>query len=233
MAARSPTVAMPRRSSRASVAGPTPHRACTGSGCRKASTSSTPTTLTPRPGSGPWTEAFGLAASEASLATNFDGATPTEQVSPSSSSTRDRMRRAISGAGPWRRRALSHVEERLVERDRLDQRGEGPEDRHDPGADLAVAGVVAGEEHGLGAQAAGSHRRHGREHTEGPGLVRRRSHHPPVARTAHDHGSAPQLGLVEQLDRHEEGVHVDVQDARRFVHVRVIANVDGSSPATW
>ena len=46
-----------------------------------------------------------MAASEASLATNFDGATPTEQVSPSSSSTRDRMRAAISGAGPWRRRA--------------------------------------------------------------------------------------------------------------------------------
>jgi hypothetical protein len=46
-----------------------------------------------------------LAASDASLATNFDGATPTEQVSPSSSSTRDRMRSAISGAGPSNRRA--------------------------------------------------------------------------------------------------------------------------------
>ena len=49
--ARSPTVATPSRWSRSSVAGPTPHRACTGSGCRKASSSPGATTTTP--GAGP------------------------------------------------------------------------------------------------------------------------------------------------------------------------------------
>ena len=47
----------------------------------------------------------GLAASEASLATNFDGATPTEQVSSSCSSTAARILAAMVGPSPWSRRA--------------------------------------------------------------------------------------------------------------------------------
>jgi hypothetical protein len=46
-----------------------------------------------------------LAASEASLATSFEVATPTEQVSRSSSSTRWRMARPMLGPSPIERRA--------------------------------------------------------------------------------------------------------------------------------
>ena len=95
----------PSRLRRPSVAGPTPQRAETGSGHRKSRTSSATTTFTPRPGRGPSTDARGLAASDASLATNLDGATPTEQVMPTSSCTRRRMSVAIFVGAPWRRRA--------------------------------------------------------------------------------------------------------------------------------
>ena len=176
----------PRRSSLASVAGPTPHSACTGSGCRKARVSAGSTTATPEPDGARWATALGLAASEASLATNLVPATPTEQVRPSSASTRSRMWAAICGAGPSRRTRAGDVEERLVERERLDQRGDVAEDRHDPGAHLGVAAVAPGEEDRLGAQPAGLHRRHGRVHAEGPGLVGRGGHHAPVAGAADD-----------------------------------------------
>ena len=58
--ARSATVSMPSRCSFSSVFGPTPHSACTGSGWRKASTSSGSTTFTPSPGSGPRAADAGL-----------------------------------------------------------------------------------------------------------------------------------------------------------------------------
>jgi hypothetical protein len=82
------------------VAGPTPHSADTGSGRRKASTPSSGTTFTPSPGRGPVGDALGLAASEASLATNLVGATPTEHVRCCSSKIRVRIWSAIDGAGP-------------------------------------------------------------------------------------------------------------------------------------
>ncbi len=85
------------------MAGPTPHRAWTGSGCRKASSWPGSTTWTPLPKTGPSGDAFGLAASDASLARNFVGATPTEQVSRSSSSTWRRNRAPIVGPSPCRR----------------------------------------------------------------------------------------------------------------------------------
>jgi hypothetical protein len=46
-----------------------------------------------------------LAASDASLASIFEGATPTEQVSPSCASTSVRMRSATIDPSPWERRA--------------------------------------------------------------------------------------------------------------------------------
>jgi hypothetical protein len=105
-----------------------------------------------------------------------------------------------------------HVEERLVEADPLHEGRVAAEDLEDLGADLAVAGVAARQEQRVRAQAPGVRRRHGREDAVGTGLVRRGRHHAPAARSAHDDGPTPQLRPVEQLDRHEEGVHVDVED---------------------
>lgn len=50
-----------------------------------------------------------------------------------------------------------------------------------------------------------------------PGLIGRRCDHPPVTGVAHDHRPAPKVGAAEQLDRHEERVHVHVKhrDVRR------------------
>ena len=120
---RSPTVVTPRRSSRASVAGPTPHRACTGSGCRNASSSPGSTTTTPAPGRTPVGDAFGLAASEASLASELRRRHPDRagQAPPRRRPWR-RMSAAIAGAEPNRRRAPADVEEGLVERDGLHER---------------------------------------------------------------------------------------------------------------
>ena len=112
----------PARASRLAVAGPTPHSASTGSGWRKASSSAGRTTTTPGPGRLPARSATGLAAREASLATSLERPTPTEQSSDSSiahplpDAVGDGLGRAEQTPSP------GHVEERLVEADRLHQR---------------------------------------------------------------------------------------------------------------
>ena len=73
--ATSPTVTRPSRCSIAWVFSPTPHSSPTSSGCRNEVTSSGGTTTTPS----------GLARRLASLATEIEAATPTEQVIPCSS----------------------------------------------------------------------------------------------------------------------------------------------------
>ena len=87
------------------MAGPTPQRAWTGSGCRNASSSPGATTTTPGPGSMPAGPAFGLAAFDASLATSLVVATPTEHVSWRSSLTRWRMAAAMVAPSPNSRMA--------------------------------------------------------------------------------------------------------------------------------
>ena len=69
---------------------PTPHSAPAGNGSRNPRTPVEGTTRSPS----------GLHAAEASLATNFRVATPTEQVTPTSRWTVRRIRRAISGGSP-------------------------------------------------------------------------------------------------------------------------------------
>ena len=95
----------PSRVSFSSVAGPTPHSAVTGSGWRKANSSPGRTSTTPLPSRTPSGRATGLAASEASLARNLVGATPTLQVSPVRAFTSVRMRLAMATPSPSRRRA--------------------------------------------------------------------------------------------------------------------------------
>ena len=75
---------MPMPRSFFAVTGPTPHRASTGSFCRKASTRPGDTTVRPS----------GFCQPEAILARNLFGATPADAVSASS----DRIRRFSSWA---------------------------------------------------------------------------------------------------------------------------------------
>ncbi len=93
--AMSPTVCSPSRVSSFSVFSPTPHSAPTGSGCRNATTPAAGTTSRPS----------GLLRVEASLATNFVDAMPTEQVMPCSSATRSRISWPITAGRPSRRTA--------------------------------------------------------------------------------------------------------------------------------
>ena len=85
----------PSRCSSRSVRSPTPQSAPTGSGWRKSSTPSRGTTSRPS----------GLHRVEATLATNFVLATPTEQVTPWASTTCARIIAAIAAGAPSRRRA--------------------------------------------------------------------------------------------------------------------------------
>ena len=84
----------------------------------------------------------------------------------------------------------------------------------------------------MGTAAPGLRRRHGRVDAVGAGLVGGGGHHAPVAGPADDHRRAPQLGPVEQLDRHEEGVHVDVQDRRPDRIRRPVGPVGGHTRVT-
>ena len=117
----SPTVRRPSRPRTSSARSPTPHSALTGSGCRKSSSPSAGTTSRPS----------GLQRADAILATNLTGATPTEQVMRllladlRPDQLRDRPRRAQPAL------RAGHVEERLVERERLHFRGDRAEDGHD------------------------------------------------------------------------------------------------------
>ncbi len=123
-------------------------------------------------------------------------------------------RPADRGAVSEQRPGTGHVEERLVDRDRLDLVRVAPQQGHDPVADLAVQAAVDGHEHRLRAQRGGRTQRHRRVNAVRPGLVRRRRHDPAVAGTpAPDHDrTAAELGVVALLDRREEGVEVDVED---------------------
>ena len=94
---RSPIVRIPSRPRVSPVFSPTPHRRPTGSGSRNAWTPSAGTTSIPS----------GLQSSDASFATNFVGATPTEHVTPTSRSTSARIFAAISAGtrtASWRPR---------------------------------------------------------------------------------------------------------------------------------
>ena len=129
----------------ARVAGPTPHSRSTVSGCRNSS--SWPGSTTRRPS--------GLARSLASLASCLVAATPTDAVRPVSARTRRRISAPISGAGAVEAADAADVEERLVERDRLHERCERAQDRHDVAARGRVRVEARREEHGVRAGARG------------------------------------------------------------------------------
>jgi uncharacterized protein (UPF0548 family) len=106
-----------------------------------------------------------------------------------------------------------HVEERLVQGQRLDLRGHRLEDGHDLLGDRPVQAVPGRDDDGLRAQAPGPADRHRRVHAVGARLVGRRQHHAPARRVTDDDRAAMQFGPVPDLHAGEERVHVDVQDA--------------------
>ena len=115
----------------------------------------------------------------------------------------------------------AHIEERLVDRESLDQRRrvfEHPEHR------LARLGVRRhpGRDHDrLRAQAAGLCSAHRGADAACLGLVAGRQHDP----RPDDHGPAAQATIISLLDRRIERIEVSVQD-RRLVHEHMFARVE-------
>ena len=148
------------------------------------------------------------------MATNLVAATPTEQVMRCSSATRSRMQLADHGGRPEPAHGAGDVEEGLVEAQRLDQRGDRPEDLHDArgrprrsGRGRAGATTACG--HSRRARLIGIARVHAvaRAPRRWPRAPRRGCPPPPTMT-----GRPRSSGRSTQLDRGEERVHVDVQD---------------------
>ena len=203
--------------SRSSVAGPTPHRAWTGSGCRKASSSPGATTTTPGPGSTP----SGPAASAWPPPTP---AWPAASWWPRPTRARQLLLvgdAAPDGGGDVRRRRRTGAAAPVTSRNassRAMPSTSGVNDSNtcvDGPAGLLVGGEVAGQEDGRRAEPLGPHRRHGRVDAVAARLVGRRRHDAPRAGAAHHDRLAGQLGSAPHLDADVERVHVDVQDRAR------------------
>ena len=149
------------------VTRPTPQSRSTGSGWRKPSSSSGGTTSRP----------FGFATALATFARNFVRAMPTVIGSPTSSSTRRRSRAAISRA-PREPFEPADVEERLVDREPLDERRRVLEDREHGLARLRVRRHPRRDDDGVRAEPprlAAAHRRLDAVRLR---LVARREHDP-------------------------------------------------------
>ena len=137
------------------------------------------------------------------------------------SSRRDRARRATSlwiWRGDLLRRAeeataAGDIEEGFVDRDRLDQVGEAPEDLEQLLLHGEVGLHVDRQKDGLRAETLGLGHGHGRAHTAGARFVGGGAHHAAtLGAAADDDGPAAQLGVARLFHRGEEGVHVDEQD---------------------
>ena len=159
IAAMSPTVCTPRAWSLAAVLAPTPQTRSIGNGWRNASSPSGGTTSSPS----------GFDTALATLARNFVRATPTligrstrSRTSPPQPD-RDLLRRA--GDPPQ----AADVEERLVDRDPLDERRGVVEDVEHRPARLGVGGQARLDEHGVRAQPLAPRRRPSRRARRTPG----------------------------------------------------------------
>ena len=105
------------------------------------------------------------------LGDELDGATPTEQVTPTSRSTSARIFAAIAAGEPNSDRGARDVQERLVQRDRLHQRRVGAQHLAEPMGVGAVGVEVGRQEDDVGTQAPGPDRRHRRADAVLPRLV--------------------------------------------------------------
>ena len=159
---RSPMVATPIRLRALNVTAPTPQSLVIGAGARNSRVFSWATQTSPS----------GLPRSEAIFATNYVEAIPAETVRPTSFRTRpldlpgDRLRAAEEATRP------RHVQEALVDRQRLHEGGEPAEDLEDDLRHLLVSGHPHGQEDSVGAEPHGGSHRLGGVNAEGSGLVR-------------------------------------------------------------
>ena len=110
-------------------------------------------------------------------------------------------------------RRARHVEVGLVDRSHLDLRRECRQHFIDFFGTLAVALGMPVDKDGIRTKLRRSSQRQRRMHPKLPRLIRCRRHHPAlVALSTDDDGFAFQRGIVEFFHRHEEGVHIDVED---------------------
>ena len=195
------TVVIPIRWSRPAVTGPTPQSRSTGSGWRNAS-SVGGTTRSPS----------GFATALATLARNFVRATPTVIGRPTRSRTSRRSLAAISTGLPASRFHPAGVEERLVDREPLDERRRVLEDAEDGLARLRVRLHARRHDDRVRAEPAGAGRPSPCEPAPWPRSSRR------ARRPADDDRPAAQARVVALLDRGEERVQVGVEDGGLAVH---------------
>src|SRR5579859_5716117 len=138
--------------------------------------------------------------------------------------------RGDRGGGSQPAQRAGDVEERLVQRERLDLGRDRAEDRHDLLGGRGVDPVPGRDEYRLWAQPTRPHDRHGRADPERASRVRRGQDHAAAAGRAHDDRLARELGPVPDLDAGVEGVHVHVQDVTaRVVRRRVLRDAHGGS----
>ena len=152
---------------------------------------------------------------------------------------RDRRARPAPAPGPQAngdlgRRARdpakpAHLEEGLVDRHALDERGRVVEHLEDRLAGLAVGLHVRRDDDRLGAEAPGLPTAHGAADTVGPGLVARCEHHT----TPDDDRLAAEPRIVTLVDRREEGIEVGVQDRGLVAHEHMFdPTADGIKPGS-
>ena len=128
---------------------------------------------------------------------------------------RDGAKKFVRGGEWWAVEAFcaGEVEIGFVNRNHFDDWREFRENRGDAIAPFGILFVVAVEEDGVRAEAAGGAQRHGGVDTEFARFVAGGGDYAALVGAAADYyGFAAEIGTVEELDGDEEGVHVDVED---------------------
>ena len=171
-AATSPIVFSPARVSTSSVFGPTPHSRDTGSVARTGTTSSATDLAL----------AVGLGQVRGDLRHELHGGDPRrgrqvqlggDLLADAAGDVRGRAEQAHRGR---------HIQEGLVQRERLDERGVALEDGEHLLAGLGVGGEAGRDDDGLGRQLHRASHGHGAADAEGAHLVRGRHHHAALRR---------------------------------------------------
>ena len=208
---------MPARRSRSVVAGPTPGMTDTCIG--RSRSVSVPGGTTTRPS--------GLSRSLATLAMNFEVPIADRRGQPTGGLgdllTQPLGERRDRGDLEVGQACGGQVDEGLVERQRLHQRGGLAQHRHHQLAGGAVGVEAAAQERRVRAPRPRLAGRHGRPDAVLACFVRRRRDHPAPADAADHDRLAAQRGLVALLDGGEERVEVEVQHRRDRTHGRNVA----------
>src|ERR1019366_8687600 len=99
------------------------------------------------------------------------------------------------------------------------------EDLPDAARDGTIACEIRWYEDRVRTQAFRSHCRHGRMHTEAPGLVRSSADDRAIALPSNDHGLAAQPRIIALLDRSVKRVHVAMDDFSRNLLATILFRV--------